>query len=105
MKKVFPILLLLLFITSCQTRIVTPNRPMKLNSLELYQTYSIQTNDQRVMKVKVLRQDNEKIYGKLKSGEEVILDKSNVREVKKPDVFSSIFIALVAVAAVVFVPM
>ena len=105
MKKLFPIFLFLLFVTSCQNRVVTTKSPMKSNSLSLYQNYSIQTNDSRIVKVKVLRQDNEKIYGKLKSGEEVIIDKDDVRTVKKPAVISSILIGLAAVAAVVLIPM
>ncbi|QOW11004.1 hypothetical protein Q73A0000_11860 [Kaistella flava (ex Peng et al. 2021)] len=77
---------------------------MKSNSLELYHKYTIQTNDAKVVKLEVLKLDDENIYGKLKSGEDVVINKSDVREVKKPDVFSSVIIGLAAVAAVVFVP-
>ena len=104
MKNIFSLFLLILMLASCQTRVVSTNKPLKDNSLELYNTYSVQTNDAKLLKVKVLKMDNEKIYGKLKSGEDVIIEKSNIREVKKPDVFSSIIIALAAVAAVIFVP-
>lgn len=55
-------------------------------------------------KVEVLKQDNEQIFTKNKKGEEVIINKSDIREVKKVDLFSSIAIGLAAVAAVVFVP-
>lgn len=48
--------------------------------------------------------DAENIYGKTKTGEEVVLSKSNVREAKKVDVLSSIAVGLAAIAAVVFVP-
>ena len=77
---------------------------MQTNSLELYQKYTIQTNDAQSIKLKVLRQDNEKIIGKLKTGEEVVVDKSNIREAKKVDVLSSVFIGVAALAAVIFVP-
>lgn len=104
MKNVFALVLALIMLTSCQTRVVSTQKPMKSNSLELYQKYTIQTNDAKVIKMEVLKVDDENIYGKLKSGEDVVINKSDVREVKKPDVFSSVIIGLAAVAAVVFVP-
>ncbi len=55
-------------------------------------------------RVEVLKQDAEKVYAKNKKGEEVIINKSDIREVKKLDLFSSVIIGLAAVAAVIFVP-
>ena len=104
MKRLFPIFLILLFLTSCQTRVVSAQKPIQPNSLELYQKYTIQTNDAQLIKMEVLRQDNEQVYGKLKTGEEVIVEKSNIREAKKVDVLSSVAIGLAALAAVIFVP-
>lgn len=104
MKNVFTIFVFLFLLSSCQTRVVSPQKPLQNNSLELYQKYTIQTNDAKVIKLEVLKLDDEKIYGKLKSGEDVVVDKSNVREAKKLDLFSSIAIAVAAIAAVVFVP-
>ncbi|OWK75083.1 hypothetical protein CBW16_06775 [Flavobacteriaceae bacterium JJC] len=83
---------------------MSSNRPMQNNSLELYQKYTFQTNDARIIKMEVLKMDAENIYGKTKTGEEVVLSKSNVREAKKVDVLSSIAVGLAAIAAVVFVP-
>ena len=93
-----------MLLTSCQTRVVSMNKPMQNNSLELYQKYTIQTKDAQVLKVEVVKLDDEKIYGKLKSGETVVINKGDVREAKKVDVFSSLVIALAAIAAVIFVP-
>lgn len=106
MRRLAPILALLIFFTiaSCHTRVVSSNRPMQNNSLELYQKYTFQTNDARIIKMEVLKMDAENIYGKTKTGEEVVLSKSNVREAKKVDVLSSIAVGLTAIAAVVFVP-
>jgi hypothetical protein len=104
MKNIFAIVLLLLMLTACQTRVVSIQKPMQNNSLELYQKYTIQTNDAKVIKLEVLKVDNENIYGKLKSGENIVIKKSDVREAKKLDLFSSVAIALAAIAAVVFVP-
>lgn len=106
MKKYFPIFVLMLMLaaTSCQTRVVSQQKPMQPNSLELYQKYTIMTNTPAEFKVQVLKQDETKIYGKNKKGEEVIINKSDIREVKKLDLLSSIAIGLAAVAAVIFVP-
>lgn len=104
MKNIFAIVLLLLMLTACQTRVVSIQKPMQNNSLELYQKYTIQTNDAKVIKLEVLKVDNENIYGRLKSGENIVIKKSEVREAKKLDLFSSVAIALAAIAAVVFVP-
>ena len=104
MKNVLSILVFLFLVTSCQTRVVSIQKPLQNNSLELYQKYTIQTQDAKVIKMEVLKVDDDKIYGKLKSGEEVVINKSDVREAKKLDLFSSIAIALAAIAAVIFVP-
>ncbi len=104
MKNIFAIVLLLLMLTACQTRVVSIQKPMQNNSLELYKKYTIQTNDAKVIKLEVLKVDNENIYGKLKSGENIVIKKSEVREAKKLDLFSSVAIALAAIGAVVFVP-
>ena len=106
MKKYFSIFTLLIIITatSCQTRVVSQQKPMQKNSLELYQKYTFQTNDGRLTKMEVLKQDDSQIYGKTKTGEDVVIAKADVREARKLDVFSSIVVGLAAVAAVIFVP-
>lgn len=104
MKNIFALVLFLFMLTSCQTRVVSSQKPIQNNSLELYHKYTIQTNDAKVYKLEVLKLDNENIYGKLKSGEDVIINKTEVREAKKLDLLSSIAIAAAAIAAVIFVP-
>lgn len=106
MKKYFSIftLLIILTATSCQTRVVSQQKPMQKNSLELYQKYTFQTNDGKLTKMEVLKQDDSQIYGKTKTGEDVVIAKADVREARKLDVFSSIVVGLAAVAAVIFVP-
>ena len=106
MKKYFSIftLLVILSVTSCQTRVVSQQKPMQKNSLELYQKYTFQTNDGKLTKMEVLKQDDTQIYGKTKTGEDIVIAKADVREARKLDVFSSILVGLAAVAAVIFVP-
>lgn len=77
---------------------------MQKNSLELYQKYTFQTNDGRLTKMEVLKQDDSQIYGKTKTGEDIVIAKSEVREARKLDLLSSIAVAVAAVAAVIFVP-
>lgn len=106
MKQVLPLIAfcILFVITSCQTRVVSQQKPIQSSSLELYQTYTIQTADARQYKAKILRQDSDKIYAKDKNGAELTINKADIREVKKLDLFSSVVIAVAAVAAVIFVP-
>ena len=106
MKKYFSIftLLVILSVTSCQTRVVSQQKPMQKNSLELYLKYTFQTNDGKLTKMEVLKQDDTQIYGKTKTGEDIVIAKADVREARKLDVFSSIVVGLAAVAAVIFVP-
>ena len=77
---------------------------MQKNSLELYQKYTFQTNDGRLTKMEVLKQDDSQISGKTKTGEDIVIAKSEVREARKLDLLSSIAVAVAAVAAVIFVP-
>ncbi len=105
MKKLYAVLILslLLVLASCQTRVVSVQKPFNKNSLELYKRYNFQLQDATQIKMQVLRVDDENVYGK--NGEEqIVIKASDIREVKKTDVFSSVAVALAAVAAVIFVP-
>jgi hypothetical protein len=44
------------------------------------------------------------VYGKNNDDEQIVINASEIREVKKTDLFSSVAVALAAVAAVIFVP-
>lgn len=103
-KKIIWVFAILMLAVSCQTRVVSPTKPLYDNKLDLYKKYTVQTNDAKVYKVEIVKIDATKIYGKTKTGEMVEIEKSNVREIKKPDILSSIVIGLAAVAAVVFIP-
>lgn len=103
-KTFFLVLSILITMISCQTRVVTPNKPMYDNTLELYKKYTIQTKDAKSQKLEIIKVDAAKIYGKNKAGEMVEIERSEVRDIKKPDVVLSILIGLAAIAAVIFVP-
>jgi len=94
----------LLILGSCQSRIVDAQKPLHDNTLTLYTNYTIQTNDAKKTKVEIIKVDAEKIYGKLKNGEQKEILRSEVREIKKTDYLASIIIAVAAIAAVIFIP-
>lgn len=105
-KNILKTLLLLVFflMVSCKTTVVSPNKPMYDNTLELYKKYTIQTKDAKTQKIEVIKVDPTKIYGKNKAGEMVEIERSEVHDIKKPDVLASIIIVVAAIAAVIFVP-
>jgi len=105
-KNILRTLLLAVFflMVSCKTTVVSPNKPMHDNTLELYEKYTIQTKDAKTQKLEVVKVDATKIYGKSKTGEMVEIEKSEVREIKKTNVLASIAIVVAAVAAVIFIP-
>lgn len=106
MRKLLTIVfgILLLLTVSCSTRVASLDRPLKDNSLELYQKYNIQTQDGKWHKIKVLKIDQENLYGKTTKGEDITLEKSNIREVKKFDLLSSLGIGAAAALALILIP-
>ncbi len=105
-SKYFGVIAVVLLMTlgSCQTRIVDAQKPMQDNSLTLYKNYVIQTNDAKKIKMEVIKVDSEKIYGKLKSGEQKEILRNDIREIKQTDYLSSAIIAVAAIVAVIFIP-
>lgn len=105
-KNITKILVLSLFfiLASCTTRVVSPNKPLYDNSINLYTKYTIQTKDAKSQKIEVLKVDATKIYGKNKAGEMVEIEKSEVRQITKPNILASVIIAVAAIAAVIFIP-
>lgn len=106
MKNYFKFLGLLLCIslTSCKSIISNPGKPLKDNSLGLNQRYEIQDFTAKIHKIKITSIDNKNIYGISKKGDTITIDKKQIREVKKVKVVSSIVVGIMAIAAVIFVP-
>ena len=101
------VICLIFILASCTSRVVSPAKPLQDNSLTLYKTYTIQTKDAKSQKIEILKVDATKIYGKNKADQMVEIEKSEVREIKKTNVLTSILLALFAVGgviAVIFVP-
>jgi len=104
MKKYILLLMVLISFVSCQTRVVDQQKPLQNNTLELYHKYSVQTTDAKVTKLKVLKIDDDNIYGKNNQGEDITINKNDIREVKQFNWIASVGIAIVAVAALIFIP-
>lgn len=60
--------------------------------------------DTKVQKVEVLRVDAENIYGKTKNNEDVIIKRSDVRDIKKFDLLGTIGVIAGAIAAFILIP-
>ena len=106
MKKFF-LLLIILFsfsLISCHTRVVDAQKPMRDNSLELYQTYRIQKKDASFVKLEVVKVDSENIYGKTKTGAMQTIAKSDIYEIKKFDLLTSIAIGVAGVLGLILIP-
>ena len=103
-KRVFVSAGVFLLLVSCQTQVVNHAKPLHDNTLELYQKYTIQTNDSQVQKVQVLKTDSENIYGKDKNGQSVTIAKKDIHDIKKFDLLASLGIIAAAVAALLLIP-
>jgi len=106
MKNFFKFLCLMitLSLTSCKSIVSNPGKPLEDNSLELNQKYEVQDFTAKIHKIKITSIDNKNIYGISKKGETISIDKKQIREVKKVKVVSSIVVGILAIAAVIFVP-
>lgn len=106
MKNFFKFLCLLitLSLTSCRSIVSNPGKPLKDNSLALNQKYEVQDFTAKIRKIKITSIDNKSIYGISKKGDFISIDKQQIREVKKVKVVSSIVVGIMAIAAVIFVP-
>ena len=93
-----------LSLTSCKSIVSNPGKPLKDNSLALNQKYEVQDFTAKIHKIKITSIDNKSIYGISKKGETISIEKKQIREVKKVKVVSSIAVGIMAIAAVIFIP-
>ena len=98
------ILVICMSLSSCKSIIANPGKPLEDNSLELNQKYEIQDFTAKINKIKITSVDGKNIYGMSKKGDFISIDKQQIREVKKVKVVSSIVVGIMAIAAVIFVP-
>ena len=98
------ILVICMSLTSCKSIISNPGKPLKDNTLEINQKYQIQDFTAKIHKIKITSIDSKNIYGISKKGDFITIDKKQIREVKKVKVVSSIAVGIMAIAAVILVP-
>jgi hypothetical protein len=91
-------------LTSCKSIISNPGKPLKDNTLEINQKYQIQDFTAKIHKIKITSIDSKNIYGISKKRDFISIDKKQIREVKKVKVVSSIVVGIMAIAAVIFIP-
>ena len=103
-KRFFLSLSLILVLTSCQVQVMNQNKPLRDNTLELYQKYTVQTKDSKQYKMKILRIDGDTIYGKDQHGQDLSIAKKEIWTIKKMDWLASFGILAAAVAALLFIP-
>lgn len=106
MKNYYNFLFLLIGIslTSCKSIISNPDKPLDYNALELSQKYEIQDFKAKIHKIKITSIDDKSVYGISKKGDSITIDKKQIREVKKVKIVTSIVVGIVAIAAVIFIP-
>ncbi|WP_123983440.1 MULTISPECIES: bacteriophage spanin2 family protein [Chryseobacterium] len=98
------ILVICMCLTSCKSIISNPVKPLKDDSLELNQKYEVQDFTTKIHKIKITSIDSKSIYGISNKGDFISIDKKHIREVKKVKVVSSIVVGIMAIAAVIFIP-
>lgn len=91
-------------LTSCKSTIANPGKPLEDSDLKVNCRYEIQDYKAKIHHIRIICVDNEKVYGISKNGEMVTLDKKQIRQVKRIKVFSSIVVGVIAISAVIFVP-
>jgi len=51
-----------------------------------------------------LKVDENKVYGKVRGGQQIELNRTDIREVKKTDLVASLAIGAAAILALIFIP-
>jgi len=90
--------------TSCKTIIANPGKPLIDSSIEIGRTYEVQDFNAKVFNLKITAFDNDRIYGISRKEKQIIIDRSTIRQMKKWEVSNSIILGVLAIAAVIFIP-
>jgi hypothetical protein len=106
MKNYYKFLYLLAIISlnSCKSIVANQGKQLNDSSLVLNEEYEIQDYNAEVHKLKINCIDNNNIYGITKKGDVISIDKKEIREVKKVKIGSSIIVGILAIAAIILVP-
>lgn len=91
-------------LVSCKSILANPGKPLEDNSLKLGKRYEIQDYNAKMHDVNIISTDSINVYGFSKKGESIIINKRQIRQVKKVKVGASIITSILAIAAVILVP-
>ncbi|MFC4162845.1 bacteriophage spanin2 family protein [Epilithonimonas zeae] len=106
MKKTYLIfsVLLIILLNSCKSIIANPGKALDDNFLEIGKRYEIQDYEAKVHQFKITSVDSINVYGVSKKGKCIVINKKQIREVKKLKVGTSIIVSISAIAALIFIP-
>ncbi|WP_312390026.1 bacteriophage spanin2 family protein [Chryseobacterium sp.] len=106
MKNCYKFLVLLICISliSCKSIISNPGKTLQDNLIEIGKLYEIQDFNAKTYSIRISGVDNEHIYGVIKKNAAVKIKKSDIRQMKKWQAFNSVFAGVLAITAVIFIP-
>lgn len=102
--QVFLILLLCISLNSCKTTIANPGKLLIESSIEVGRTYEVQDFNAKVFNLKITDFDKDCIYGISGKNKQIVIDRSTIRQMKKWEVSNSVILGVLAIAAVIFIP-
>lgn len=98
------ILLSGILLTSCTTSIVNQRKPYADDKLKLGKNYTFTIQDDKKYNLEVSKIDSLNVYGKNKEGELMVLDKSQISTISKPNVGGTLGIIAGGIAAAIIIP-
>lgn len=103
-KYLLSVVLSLLVLTSCTTRVVSSNKPYSDEKLFVGKHYTFLRTDGTKESLDITKIDSENIYGKNVDGREVLVEKSKISEIKKVSAGKTIGLAAGILAIAVLLP-
>lgn len=100
----FLVLLMCISLTSCKSIISNPGKPLRENSIQIGKLYEIQDFSAKTYSIRISGVDKEHIYGVINKNAAVKIKKSDIRQMKKWQTFNSFVVCVLAIAAVILIP-
>lgn len=105
MKKLFLSLSLsVIFLNSCTTRVVSAEKSYSDDKILQGRTYTFISKDGKKESINITKIDEQNIYGNDSEGKKVVIEKSNISEVKKTKVGATIGLVAGIIALVIIAP-
>ncbi|WP_410679622.1 bacteriophage spanin2 family protein [Chryseobacterium sp. Y16C] len=81
-----------------------PGKPLIESSIEVGRTYEVQDFNAKVFNLKITDFDKDFIYGTSGKNKQIIIDRSTIRQMKKWEVSNSVILGVLAIVALIFIP-